>query len=118
MAEASPLATPLAPPLSAGELRRLARLGAPLPRAWTASVRRRRLMLLGLAAPGFAAIAATPAHQNFFVLVAGVLAFAAAFLFRSLTEPVFVRAEAAALWPPAADLPLPVARFRKDPPHA
>ena len=114
MAEVSPLA----PPLSAGELRRLAKLGAPLPRAWTASVRRRRLMLLGLAAPGFLAIAVTPAHQNFFLLVAGVLAFVAALVFRRLTEPVFVRAEAAALWPPAADLPLPLARFKKDPPHA
>jgi hypothetical protein len=108
--------TPLAPPLSAGELRRLARLGAPLPRAWTASVRRRRLMLLGLAAPGFLAIAATPAHQNFFVLVAGALVFTSAFVFRRLTEPVFVRAEAAALWPPASDLSRP--RSRKDPPHA
>jgi hypothetical protein len=114
MAEVSPLA----PPLSAGELRRLARLGGRLPRAWTASARRRRLMLLGLAAPGFLAVAATPAHQNFFVLFAGLLAFAAAFLFRRLTEPVFVRAEAAALWPPAADLPHPLARYRKDRPHA
>jgi hypothetical protein len=108
--------SPLAPPLTTGELRRLARLGAPLPRAWTTSVRRRRLMLLGLAAPGFLAIAATPAHQNFFVLVAGLLAFAAALVFRRLTEPVFVRAEAAALWPPAADLHQP--RSRRDPPHA
>ena len=113
MAEA---ASPLAPPLTAGELRRLERLGAPLPRAWTTSVRRRRLMLLGFAAPGFLAIAATPTHRNFFVLVAGLLAFAAAFVFRRLTEPVFVRAEAAALWPPAPDLPQP--RPRKDPPHA
>lgn len=113
MAEA---ALPLAPPLTAAELRRLERLGAPLPRAWTTSVRRRRLMLLGFAAPGFLAIAATPTHQNFFVLIAGLLAFAAAFVFRRLTEPVFVRAEAAALWPPATDLPQP--RSRKDPPHA
>ena len=107
---------PLVLPLTSGELRRLARLGAPLPRAWTTSVRRRRLMLLGLAAPGFLAIAATPAHQNFFLLVAGLVAFSAALVFRRLTEPVFVRAEAAALWPPAADLHQ--SRSLKAPPHA
>ena len=107
---------PLATPLTTGELHRLARLVAPLPRAWTTSVRRRRLMLLGVAAPGFLAIATTPAHQNFFVLVTGLLAFAAALVFRRLTEPLFVRAEAAAPWPTVIHLPLPP--FRKDPPHA
>jgi hypothetical protein len=106
----------LAPPLSEAELRRLARLGAPLPRAWTASGRRRRLLLLGLAAPGFLAIATTPAHHSFALLIAGFAAFAAAFVYRRLTEPVFVRAEAAALWPPGLNLSPPSSR--KDLPHA
>ena len=74
-------------------------------------------MLLALGRPRLlGGRSATPAHQNLFVLVAGLLAFAAALVFRRLTEPVFVRAKAAALWPPAADLHQP--RFRKDPPHA
>ncbi|MGH6970834.1 MAG: hypothetical protein ACREEQ_04415, partial [Caulobacteraceae bacterium] len=44
---------PPGPPLSGTEFRRLARLSARLPLAWTLSPRRRRLLVLGLAAPGF-----------------------------------------------------------------
>ncbi len=87
-------------PLTPSELRRLS-LVARLPLAWTASRRRRRLLLLALAAPGFLLVAATPSHRVFALLVLGALLFIAALLFRRRTEPVFVRAEAAALWPPS-----------------
>jgi len=70
---------------------------------WVRRRRRRRLLFLGLAAPGFFAVFATPLHRNLAVLVTGLLMFAAACLFRARTEPLFARAEAAALWPP--DLP-------------
>jgi hypothetical protein len=71
-----------------------------MPLAWTATARRRRLLFLGLAAPGFLGVFATPIHQNLAVLVAGFGLFGAACIFRARTERVFVRAEAAALWPP------------------
>lgn len=87
-------------PLTEAEFRRLARLSR-LPMAWIANSRRRRLLVLALAAPGFLAIVSTPIHQNLFVLVSGMAGFLAALLFRWRTERVFVRAEAAALWPPA-----------------
>jgi hypothetical protein len=88
-----------APP-SAVELAGLGRFAGALPVRWTASRRRRRLLFLALAAPGFWAVFATPAHQSFRLLGLGLLHFAAAVLFRRLSEPVFARAEAAALWPP------------------
>jgi hypothetical protein len=72
-----------------------------LPLAWTASPRRRRILLLALAAPGFVLVASTPLHQAPALLALGAVFFASALLFRRLTEPVFVRAEAAALWPPS-----------------
>lgn len=87
-------------PLTPVEFQRLAKLSR-LPVAWTASVRRRRLLLLGLAAPGFLAVFATPIHQSLALFVAGLVAFATALIFRSRSERVFVRAEAAAVWPPA-----------------
>ena len=68
--------------------------------SWAASRRRRRLLFLALAAPGFFAVFATPLHRSLPLLVAGFLMFAAACAFRARTEPLFVRAEAAALWPP------------------
>jgi hypothetical protein len=61
--------------------------------------RRRRLLFLTLAAPGFLAVFATPLHRNLAVLAVGLLMFAAACVFRARTEPLFARAEAAALWP-------------------
>jgi len=70
--------------------------------------RRRRLLFLALAAPGFVGVFATPQHQSPALLLAAALAFAAAVLFRALTEPLLVRAEAAGLWPP----------IPKEPPHA
>jgi hypothetical protein len=90
--------------LSSSELRRLS-LAARLPLAWTASARRRRLLLLGLAAPGFLLVALTPWHQVLGLLVLGAVLFAAALVFRRGTEPVFVRAEAAELWPPPTTPP-------------
>ena len=80
--------------------------------SWAPSCRRRRLLFLALAAPGFFAVFATPLHQNPALLGAGLLLFAAACGFRARTEPLFARAEAAALWPP--DLPL----VRPETPHA
>ena len=90
----------LQPPLSEAEFARFTRLAARLPRPWILSPRRRRLLFLGLAAPGFAGVFATPLHQNLAVLAMGFLLFAAACAFRARTEPLFARAEAAALWPP------------------
>jgi hypothetical protein len=100
MGEGSDKAQALEPPLSGAEFRRLVRLAGRLPRSWTASARRRRFLFLGLAAPGFAAVFATPLHQNLAVLLFGFGLFAAAWVFRRRTERVFARAEAAALWPP------------------
>ncbi|MBV9511635.1 MAG: hypothetical protein JO303_15285 [Caulobacteraceae bacterium] len=100
-----------APTLSDGEFRSLQRLARTLGPA-ALSRRRRRLLFLALAAPGFIAVFAAPLHRNFAVLVAGLLAFAAACVFRARSEPLFVRAEAAALWPP--DLP----PHRPETPHA
>lgn len=94
---------PLAGPLTNRDLKRLAGLSR-LPLTWTASSRRRRLMVLGLAAPGFLAVFTTPIHGNPAVLLAGFAAFVAALLFRSRSEPLFTRAEAAALWPPVPKL--------------
>jgi hypothetical protein len=87
-------------PLSPVELRRIGALAARMPLACTATPRRRRFLFLGLAAPGFAAVFGTPLHQNLAVLVAGFGLFGAACVFRRRTEKLFVRAEAAALWPP------------------
>ena len=101
----SPIARPVEPPvepmttLSAAEfadLQALVRLFG----SWVRSRRRRRLLFLALAAPGFLAVFATPLHQNLAVLAMGFLLFAAACAFRARTEPLFARAEAAALWPP------------------
>jgi hypothetical protein len=88
-----------AAPLSADEFAALQRL-VKLLGYWGERPRRRRWLFLGLAAPGFFAVFATPLHQNLAVLVAGLLMFAAACVFRARTEPLFIRAEAAALWPP------------------
>jgi hypothetical protein len=95
-----PPPSPLEGPLSPGELRRLGGLASRMPLACTATPRRRRFLFLGLAAPGFGAVFATPVHQNLAVLIAGFGLFGVACAFRRRTERVFVHAEAAALWPP------------------
>lgn len=104
---------PLDPPLSAREFVQLRWLTARLPTAWTTSRRRRRLLFLGLAAPGFLCVFATPLHQNLAVLLAGFLLFGAACGFRARTERLFARAEAAAVWPPT-----PPSLSKEDHPHA
>ena len=88
-------------PLTAAEFARLGWVSARFPLGWTLTVRRRRFLFLGLAAPGFGAVFSTPLHQNLLVAALGFVAFAAALVFRRRTEPVFARAEAAALWPPS-----------------
>lgn len=99
--DALPGADRLERPLSAIEFARFALICRWLPAACTSSARRRRLLLLAMTAPGFAALVTTPLHQNLAVLAAGAVLFAAALAFRRLTEGAFVRAEAAALWPPS-----------------
>ncbi|MBB3892892.1 hypothetical protein GGQ61_003630 [Phenylobacterium haematophilum] len=101
-------------PLSERELARLTVVTRRLPSGWLLTVRRRRLMFLGLAAPGFLAVFTTTLHHNFFVLVAGFVLFGAAVLFRAVSEPLFVRAEAADIWPPES---FPPSRQREFP-HA
>lgn len=70
-------------------------LASRAPSRWSRTRRRRRLLFLALCAPGFVAIFATPLHHNFFLLVFGIVLFAAAALFRALTEPLFERADVA-----------------------
>jgi hypothetical protein len=71
---------------------RLAWLNRHLPAAWTASRRRRRILFLALAAPGFLAVFGTTYHHNFFVMLAGFVLFGAAVVFRAVSEPLFVQA--------------------------
>jgi hypothetical protein len=86
-------------PLTPAEFARLGWVSARFPLRWTRTPRRRRLLFLGLAAPGFLDVFGTPFHRQFFLLVVGFLLFGAAVLFRIRTEPLFVRADAADLWP-------------------
>jgi hypothetical protein len=108
----APCPAALEPPLSSLEFARLTRLAARLPHRWIVSPRRRRFLFLALAAPGFAAVFATPLHQNLAVMLLGFVAFAAAWIFRRRTERVFTRAEAAAVWPPT------LSSTRESPTHA
>ena len=93
------LAHPRAPALTAADRLALRRLGRIFRRS-SRSPRRRRLLFLALAAPGFIAVFATPLHRSLALLGVGALLFAGAIAFRARTEPLFVRAETAALWPP------------------
>ena len=97
-------------PLSAAEFARCAVVCRWLPATWTSSARRRRLLLLAMAAPGFAALVSTPLHQSPALLAVGAALFAGALGFRRLTEAAFVHAEAAALWPPS---PTPKPELRR-----
>lgn len=107
---ARPGADRLERPLSAAEFARFAVVCRWLPASWTSSARRRRLLLLAMAAPGFAALVSTPLHQSLAVLAVGAGLFVGALGFRRLTEGAFVRAEAAALWPPS---PTPKPELRR-----
>ena len=82
------------PPLSARGAARLAWLHRRLPAPWIANRRRRRILFLVLAAPGFLAVFGTTYHHNFFAMLAGFVLFGAAVAFRALTEPLFVQAAA------------------------
>jgi len=93
--------------LSSSCLARVSRgsgLARRLPRAWTRTPRRRRLLFIAACAPGFLAVFATPAHRNLAVLVLGLALFGAACLFRGLTEPVFAPPHAALTPSDAANL--------------
>ncbi len=87
-------------PLTPAEFARLRSVSTRLPLAWTSTPRRRRLLFLGLSAPGFLTVFAIPLHHSFALLILGLAVFACASLFRQRTEPVFARAEAADVWPP------------------
>ena len=81
------------------------RLVGRLPAPWTATRRRRRLLFLALAAPGFFAVFATPLHRSFFLMLAGFLLFAAAAVFHARTEPLFDLAPSPNLQPAADPSP-------------
>jgi hypothetical protein len=100
------------PAMSDRDFARLAWLNRHLPAIWTATQRRRRLLFLALAAPGFLAVFGTTYHHNFFVLVAGFGLFGAAVAFRAVSEPLFVQAAATDL------LPIAHPSNRKDSSHA
>lgn len=78
---------------------RLAWLNRHLPGTWTSTRRRRRILFLALAAPGFLAVFGTTYHHNFFVMLAGFALFGAAVAFRAISEPLFVQAADDDLFP-------------------
>ena len=71
-------------------------ISAGLPGAWVSTRRRRRLLFLALAAPGFFAVFSTSLHRNLFVALVGFVLFGAAVVFRLRTEPLFEAASGAA----------------------
>ncbi len=87
------------PPLTAAQFALLSGLTHWLPAPAIISRRRRRLLFLALAAPGFFAVFGAPLHHSLIAMILGFLLFGAAVAFRLHTEPVFERAEAANLWP-------------------
>jgi hypothetical protein len=87
------------PALTPAQFAALSRLSARLPARWIETPRRRRFLFLALAAPGFLAVFGTPLHHQLLLMVLGFVLFGAAVLFRALTEPLFVRADAADLGP-------------------
>jgi hypothetical protein len=115
--EREPLApTPLDPPpaedppaLTPAEFVALSKLAARLPVGWIATRRRRRFLFLALAAPGFFAVFGAPLHRQLWLMIFGFLLFGAAVVFRIRTEPLFVRAEAADLWP-SPSRPMPTSK--------
>ena len=86
------------PPLGQAPRGLFAWMASRLPAPWVATRRRRRLLFLALAAPGFFAVFGTALHRNLFVAVLGLVLFGAAALFRLRTEPLFEPAST-----PAAD---------------
>ena len=98
--------------MSPRDFARLAWLDRHVPGAWTATRRRRRILFLALAAPGFLAVFGTTYHHNFFVMLAGFALFGAAVAFRAVSEPLFVKAAGDDLFP------APHPSNQKDYPHA
>lgn len=66
-----------------------------LPSVWTQTARSRRLLHIGLCAPGFALVFATSLHGQMVLAVLGGMLFALAVGIRSVTEPVFAQADSA-----------------------
>lgn len=91
-------ATPRAA-MSPRDFARLAWLDRHLPAAWTSTRRRRRILFLALAAPGFLAVFGTTYHHNFFVMLVGFALFGAAVAFRAVSEPLFLKATDDHLFP-------------------
>lgn len=91
----APLAQAGSPALHSHRLDLAARLAARLPQAWVSTRRRRRLLFLALAAPGFFAVFSTSLHRNLLAAFVGLLLFAAAVVFRFRTEPLFEAASGA-----------------------
>ena len=87
------------PAMSPRDFARLAWLNRHLPGVWPSTRRRRRILFLALAAPGFLAVFGTTYHHNFFVMLAGFVSFAAAVAFRAVSEPPFVQAAGDDLFP-------------------
>ena len=77
------------PSTGPARLSRFSQIAARLPTGWFSSQRRRRLLFLALAAPGFFAVFATPLHHSLLLMLAGGVLFGAAVLFRARTEPLF-----------------------------
>ena len=100
------------PAMSPRDFARLAWLNRHLPGVWTSTRRRRRILFLALAAPGFLAVFGTTYHHNFFVMLAGFALFGAAVVFRAVSEPLFVQASGDNL------LPCPHSSSHKDSPDA
>ena len=91
----SPIVRGGSPALYPHPLGLVARIAARLPGAWVSTRRRRRLLFLALAAPGFFAVFSTSLHRNLFVALLGLLLFGAAVVFRLRTEPLFEAASGA-----------------------
>jgi hypothetical protein len=87
------------PPHDRDQSQIFARLAARLPRRWLVTSRRRRLLFLALAAPGFVMVFATPLHHNLFLTLIGFNLFAAAYVFRVRTEPLFAKLPASGAHP-------------------
>jgi hypothetical protein len=65
-------------------------MGLRLPSAWRSTARRRRFLFLGLSAPGFLLISGLPLHRNFWALLSGLAGMGLAYVFRRLSEPLFL----------------------------
>jgi hypothetical protein len=67
-----------------------ARVTRALPNSWRSTARRRRFLVLALAAPGFAAVAALPLHRSLWALLGGTFAIVIVCAVRALAEPILL----------------------------